>query len=87
MIEEAVRSIYGCRAAKITVSIPGGGEIVQRTFNPCLGIVGGLSVLGTSGVVRPMSDDALWESLYVELRMRASQGLTDFGNQGEEAMQ
>ena len=90
MIEEAVRSVFGERAARVTVSIPGGAEIAKKTFNPRLGIVGGLSVLGTSGVVRPMSEDALKESLYVELKMRAVQGaetiVFTFGNQGEEAM-
>lgn len=90
MIEDAVRSVFGERAARVTVSIPGGVEIAKKTFNPRLGIVGGLSVLGTSGVVRPMSEDALKESLYVELKMRAAQGaetvVFTFGNQGEEAM-
>ena len=90
MIEAAVRSVFGARAAVVTVSIPGGREIAQKTFNPRLGIMGGLSVLGTSGVVRPMSEDALKESLYAELKMRALQGaetiLLTFGNQGEEAL-
>lgn len=90
MIEEAVRSVFGGRGAVVTVSIPGGREIAKKTFNPRLGIVGGLSVLGTSGVVRPMSEDALKESLYAELKMRALQGAQTiaftFGNQGEEAM-
>ncbi len=91
MITDAVRSVFGSRAARVTVSIPGGREIALKTFNPRLGIVGGLSVLGTSGVVRPMSEDALKESLYAELRMRVLQGaetiVFTFGNQGEEAMQ
>ncbi|MGI6174330.1 MAG: cobalt-precorrin-5B (C(1))-methyltransferase CbiD [Christensenellales bacterium] len=90
MIEDAVRSVYGDRSAEVTVSAPGGRELAQRTFNPRLGIVGGISILGTSGIVRPMSDEALRESLYAELKMRASQGHEDivftFGNQGEEAM-
>ena len=90
MIEEAVRSVFGSRAAAVTVSVIGGAEIAKKTFNPRLGIVGGISILGTSGVVRPMSDEALRESLYVELKMRVSQGRRDivftFGNQGEEAM-
>ena len=90
MIENAVRSVFGRRAAVVTVSIPGGGEIARKTFNPRLGIVGGLSILGTSGVVRPMSEEALKDSLYAELKMRASQGaktlVFTFGNQGEEAM-
>lgn len=90
MIEAAVRSVFGARAARVTISIPDGQTLAQKTFNPRLGVKGGLSILGTSGVVRPMSEDALKESLYVELKMRAVQGedsiVLTFGNQGEAAM-
>ena len=90
MIEDAVRSVYPTRAACVTVSIPGGEEIAKKTFNPRLGIEGGLSVLGTSGIVRPMSEEALKDSLVEELKMRVAQGhahlIYTFGNQGEEAM-
>ena len=90
MIEDAVRSVFGPRAACVTVSIPGGEEVAKKTFNPRLGIEGGLSVLGTSGIVRPMSEEALKDSLVEELKMRLAQGHTHliytFGNQGEEAM-
>jgi cobalt-precorrin-5B (C1)-methyltransferase len=48
----------------VTVSIPGGAEIAQRTWNPRLGIVGGLSVLGTTGVVRPFSCAAWIASIH-----------------------
>ena len=91
MIEKSVRSVFGDRAAKVTVSIPGGREIARRTFNPRLGIKDGLSVLGTTGIVRPMSAEALRDSLFVELKMRVSQGkdpiFFTFGNQGEKALQ
>lgn len=90
MIEDAVRGVFGARAARVTLSIPGGAEIAKKTFNPRLGIQGGLSILGTSGVVRPMSEAALKDSLYEELRMRIRQGrrrlIFTFGNQGERAM-
>ena len=90
MIGDAVRSVFGSRGAVVTVSIPGGRDTARKTFNPRLGIINGLSVLGTSGVVRPMSEDALKESLYAELKMRVLQGaetiLFTFGNQGEEAL-
>ena len=62
MIEKSVRSVFGDRAARVTVSIPGGREIARRTFNPRLGIKDGLSVLGTTGIVRPMSAEALRDS-------------------------
>ena len=90
MIEAAVRRVYPEAAVRVTVSIPGGRETAKKTFNPRLGIEGGLSVLGTSGVVRPMSLEALRDSLYEELKMRAQQGRRDliftFGNQGEAAL-
>lgn len=90
MIEQAVRSVFFRRGATVTVSIPGGREIAKKTFNPRLGIVNGLSILGTSGIVRPMSEEALKESLRIELEMRTHQGAQTvaftFGNQGEEAM-
>ena len=76
------------RGLKITISIPEGVEIAKKTFNPRLGIVGGLSVLGTSGIVEPMSDDALIETMRVELRARKAEGTKDllvfFGNYGED---
>lgn len=91
MIEGAVRSVFGSKGAIVTVSIPGGANIAKKTFNPRLGIEGGLSVLGTTGILRPMSLEALRDSLYVELKMRAEQGhkalAFTFGNQGESALQ
>lgn len=90
MIEQAVRSVYADRAVRVTISIPGGNEAAEKTFNPRLGIRGGLSILGTTGIVRPMSKEALRDSLYEELKMRALQGerhlIFTFGNQGEEVM-
>lgn len=90
MIEDAVRGVFGARAATVTIAIPGGEEVARRTFNPRLGIAGGLSVLGTSGVVRPMSEAALRDALAEELKMRVAQGhrelILTFGNQGETAM-
>lgn len=73
---------------KITISIPAGVEIAKKTFNPRLGIIGGLSVLGTSGIVEPMSEKALVETMYVEIRAQKAAGnknlLVFFGNYGED---
>ena len=52
----------------VVISIPGGEEAAKRTFNPMLGVEGGLSVLGTSGIVEPMSEQALIDTIAVELR-------------------
>lgn len=73
---------------KVTISMPAGVEIAKKTFNPRLGIVGGLSVLGTSGIVEPMSEKALVETMYVEINAQKAKGnknlLVFFGNYGED---
>ncbi|MDO4890796.1 MAG: cobalt-precorrin-5B (C(1))-methyltransferase CbiD [Coriobacteriaceae bacterium] len=77
----------GC-GVLVTVSIPAGVELAARTFNPRLGIEGGISVIGTSGIVRPMSEDALVKSIELELRTLAAQGKRDVlvvpGNYGRD---
>lgn len=73
---------------KVTISIPAGVEVCKKTFNPRLGIIGGLSVLGTSGIVEPMSEKALIETMYVEINAQKAKGnknlLVFFGNYGED---
>lgn len=92
MIREAVEAACLGRAhlpgLRVVISIPAGEELAKKTFNSRLGIVGGLSVLGTSGIVEPMSEQALIESIRVELRMRAALGrktlLLTPGNYGRD---
>lgn len=90
MTEKALREIIGDRGAVVTVSVPGGDVLARRTFNPRLGIVDGLSILGTTGIVRPMSEEAMKDSLLVELDMYARQGrrsiLFVLGTTGENAL-
>ena len=89
MIETHVRKVIGSLRAKVTVSVPEGEALASRTFNPRLGIKGGISILGTSGIVRPMSEDALKESLSVELGVRLAESKNIAlvpGNAGEEAL-
>lgn len=84
---EALRAA-GCGGGlRITIFVPEGERLGARTFNPRLGIEGGISILGTSGIVRPMSEAALIDSLRLELDMRAAAGDRDLvvtpGNYGE----
>ena len=51
----------------VTVSIEGGAEVAKRTFNPHIGVEGGLSILGTSGIVEPMSEQALLDTIQLEM--------------------
>jgi len=71
----------------ITVFAPEGEKIGAHTFNPRLGIIGGISILGTSGIVEPMSEAALIKSIKVEMKMRLADGenylLVTPGNYGE----
>jgi cobalt-precorrin-5B (C1)-methyltransferase len=62
MIRCAVRELTN-RGVKITIRIPGGRELAAKTFNPRLGIVGGLSILGTTGRVRPFSCSAIRQTI------------------------
>ncbi|MBR3643134.1 MAG: cobalamin biosynthesis protein CbiD [Parasporobacterium sp.] len=59
---------------QVIISIPEGVEIAKNTFNPRLGIEGGISVLGTSGVVEPMSMQAILDTIKVELRQHRAFG-------------
>ena len=73
---EAVLKSHGLSAngVSVTVSVPGGAELALKTFNPKLGIIGGISILGTTGIVEPMSDEALLETIKVETRVRKALG-------------
>ena len=78
MIGEAVRQAFddmdyegGCR---VVISIPEGVELAKRTYNPQLGVTGGISILGTSGIVEPMSEKALVDTIKVEMDVRKALG-------------
>lgn len=60
--------------ALVTVSVPGGEAAARRTLNPKLGIVGGISILGTTGIVEPMSEEAFKNSLVPQISMARAYG-------------
>ena len=72
----------------VVISAPEGETLAKKTFNPRLGIVGGISILGTTGIVEPMSEAALVETIRVELRQRRAMGkeyaLLTPGNYGSD---
>ena len=92
MIEEKVQQVCDTLGydggIEIVICIPGGKEAAQKTFNPMLGVEGGLSILGTSGIVEPMSEQALVDTIAVELRQAAALGAKRLiltpGNYGED---
>lgn len=75
------------KVIKIIIFIPKGEEVANKTFNPRLGIVGGISIIGTSGIVEPMSDEGWKKSLSIELNMKKELGMDKIilvpGNHGE----
>ncbi|MEW6770505.1 MAG: cobalt-precorrin-5B (C(1))-methyltransferase CbiD [Bacillota bacterium] len=74
ILQEVAAVLPPGRGAEVTISVPGGEKVAERTFNPRLGIVGGISILGTTGIVRPMSEEAYRDSLACILNVAAAEG-------------
>ena len=60
----------------ITVSVPEGRNLARRTFNPMLGVEGGISILGTTGIIEPMSEKAIVDTIALQIRQRKEEGRT-----------
>lgn len=72
--QEMCREMEYTGGIQIVISIPEGKALASRTFNPRLGIEGGISVLGTSGIVEPMSEKALTDTIYLEMKVLRENG-------------
>lgn len=76
---------------KIMIYAPEGREIAKKTYNPRMGIEGGISIIGTTGIVEPMSNSALIETVRLEIKMRRAEGhknlLLTLGNYSENFIQ
>ena len=92
MIRENVEEVCALADYKgslsVIISVPEGERLAKKTFNPRLGIEGGISILGTTGIVEPMSEQSLVDTIRVELTQRREEGaqyiLLTPGNYGEE---
>lgn len=75
MIKESVAALlpFG-QGAEVTIGVPGGENLARRTMNPQLGIVGGISILGTTGIVEPMSKEAFKQALAPQLEVARAVG-------------
>ena len=96
MMREAVAEVlaeagFADRGVNVEISVPLGAELAKKTFNPRLGIVGGISILGTTGIVVPYSTSAWVASVVQAIDVAAAQGVTHLiltvGNRGERVAQ
>ncbi len=90
-VKDAAEELDYTGGFDIEIFAPGGAEIAKKTFNPRLGIEGGISILGTSGIVEPMSERAILDTIYLELKMLKKGGAeyaaVTPGNYGERFLE
>ncbi|WP_346344879.1 cobalt-precorrin-5B (C(1))-methyltransferase CbiD [Clostridium sp. MCC353] len=86
-MEDLLKEYQVSGGVKVEVYVPGGEKTAEKTFNPRLGIVGGISILGTTGIVIPMSEAALISSIGIEMKQLLAEGngclVLSPGNYGE----
>lgn len=89
MIRDSIRKVCNV-PVDITISIPGGELLAERTFNPRLGIIGGLSILGTTGIVRPFSRKAIQDTIKCKISIAKENNIRQLylvpGNIGRKAI-
>ena len=87
-LQEVCRELGYRKGLNVIISVPDGEKLARKTFNPRLGIVGGISILGTTGIVDPMSEKALLDTIRVELNQKKAGGasyvLLTPGNYGSD---
>lgn len=76
LVYNSIKDIIGDKACLVRVDIPAGTELAAKTLNPVLGIEGGISVIGTTGVLRPMSEEAFKNSLVPQIEVAKAAGFT-----------
>jgi cobalt-precorrin-5B (C1)-methyltransferase len=94
MIKKEIEEICGLTdyygGIQVVISVPDGELLAEKTFNPKLGITGGISILGTTGIVEPMSSQALLDTIRVELNVKKEEGKKSIavapGNYGQAFM-
>lgn len=74
-VEEELQKVGIDCGVRVMIWVPDGAEIARKTFNPKLGIEGGISILGTTGIVEPMSEKALTDTIFVEMKVRRENGM------------
>ena len=93
MIRNSINEICGDYDGgfDVIISVPNGAELASRTYNPRMGIEGGISIIGTTGIVEPMSNSALVDTIRLEERMRREEGcrslLLTLGNYSQSFIQ
>lgn len=76
LVYNSIKDIIGDKVCLVRVDIPAGTELATKTLNPVLGIEGGISVIGTTGVLRPMSEEAFKNSLVPQIEVAKAAGFT-----------